>query len=616
EVQVLHGAVTCSDEGCVADAAVPTPLAPKYGWGEGRGAPEHAGDGDADKVLGVVPEASTDASIVAGSPGSFVRRTLSLLGGEKPQWQWKHRTGWKDYDRASSDKIEAAFQRGHPKARLKAGKKSSNPMEIFFADMLQHDAVTGNSRDVRRVGADPWWDRLKRYASSYVYAWDTGLPRTETLETAKARKKLIEAGGVSGGSSQQQVHYYSSGPLADVARSKVFQGFGTFLVALNAIWIAIELDNKDEKSSVGFQLVEHAFCALFSLEIAIRFAAYRRKWLCLKDRWFCFDTVLVLLVVLDSWLLPIAGILAGPEHGDAINGDFTVLRVARLLRLTRMARLLKTMPMMMTLLRGITTSIRPVSIAVGLLMIIIYIFSIIFRSLVSLNDPGGFLEREYFPSVTYTMLFLLLHGTFLDSVGTTGFHINREGGVFMLFVFLFYIFATSFLMLNMLIRVVCEMVSMVKSSEDEALAKVSLESRLCDIMEVYDADAKGALNQSEFDLFVTNIEVVQSLRHFDVDIKALITLADMMFSHVSPGNDADNFALGFDDIMSLAVRLKGNSACRVEDIVKMREFTKYRLQELEETLVSNNRMLEEHVVANPRRSQAGPAETVRSQALQ
>jgi hypothetical protein len=169
-------------------------------------------------------------------------------------------------------------------------------------------------------------------------------------------------------------------------------------------------------------------------------------------------------------------------------------------------------------------------------------------------------------------------------------------------------------MLNMLIGVVCEMVSQVKSSEDEALAKVALEGQLYDIMDVYDADGKGALKQCEFDLFVSNIEVVQSLRHFDVDVKALITLSEMMFSQVSPGGHTEEFTLGFDDIMSLAVRLKGNSACRVEDIVKLREFTKYRLQELEDTLLSNHRILEEHV--GPRRSHADPAETVRNSALQ
>jgi voltage-gated sodium channel len=537
--------------------------------------------------------------------GLYERKTSKRFEG--PHWQWKHRTGWRDYDQGPSDKIEEAFQKGHPKARLKAGKTGSNPMEVFFADMVQHDASTGNTRDVRRLGPSPWWQRLKRHALSHYYAWDTGLPRTETLETAKARRTYIELAGVGSVGLKfdaGQDLYHSSGLFTNVASSRIFQSCGTFLVALNAIWIAIELDNNDGPTSkVEFQVVENVFCFLFTMEIAIRFAAFKRKVLCIRDSWFCFDSLLVLPMVLDTWLLPLAGILVGNEDGGSVRGDLTVLRVARLLRLSRMIRVLKSMPMMMTLLRGITTSLRPVSIAVGLLLIIIYIFSVLFRSLV---DPGGFLEREYFPSVTYTMFFLLMHGTFLDSVGTKGFVINREGNYVLLFLFLIYIFMTSFLMLNMLIGVVCEMVSEVKHGEHEYLAKVTLQSELYDIMDVYDEDGNGTLNKFEFERFIRNVEVMQALHNFNVDIRGLRTLSEMMFSHVSPGDDV---ALGFDEIMSLAVRLKGTSACRVEDIVKLRDFTKHRLQTLEEHLMTNQRMLEERLrrsLSDPGYSRAPP----------
>merc|ERR1719277_2286188 len=149
------------------------------------------------------------------------------------------------------------------------------------------------------------------------------------------------------------------------------------------------------------------------------------------------------------------------------------------------------------------------------------------------------------------MLFLLMHGTFLDSVGSKGFEILREGGIHLLFFFLISIFLTSFLMLNMLIGVVCEMVSAVKHGEQEMLAKVSLRGSLYDIMEVYDSHGTGALNQSEFDLFIRNVEVMQALHQFDVDIKGLGTLGDMVYSRASTEGRAAEVALGFDDIMSL-----------------------------------------------------------------
>ncbi|CAK0838301.1 unnamed protein product [Prorocentrum cordatum] len=340
------------------------PQEPKHGWV----GPSNGGGGLVGSSS-LVP--SLAAAVTKPAASSSI---IGHVGGT--QWQWKHRDGWKNYDQAVSDKIEETFQRGHPKVRLKAGKKSSSPMEIFFADMVQHDASTGNTRDVRRVGPERWWMGVKRHVLSYYYAWDTGLPRTDTLENAKARKRRIEMDGVCSVFIPRDPvlsMYKSSGFSAAVVKNSLFQGFATALVALNTIWIAIDLDNNDgPRPNIGFQVVDHAFCALFSVEIAFRFAAYKKKKLCLKDAWFCFDAMTVLPSVVDNWLLPLAGALAGQERSGLFSSDLTVLRVVRLLRLTRMYRLIKSMPTMMTLLRGISTSIRPVSIAVCLLLIMIY----------------------------------------------------------------------------------------------------------------------------------------------------------------------------------------------------------------------------------------------------
>ena len=45
-----------------------------------------------------------------------------------------------------------------------------------------------------------------------------------------------------------------------------------------------------------FIVVENLFCVYFSVELAIRFAAFRYKRNCMKDSWFVFDSVLVALM--------------------------------------------------------------------------------------------------------------------------------------------------------------------------------------------------------------------------------------------------------------------------------------------------------------------------------
>ena len=52
-------------------------------------------------------------------------------------------------------------------------------------------------------------------------------------------------------------------------------------------------------------MVENLFCVYFTVELAIRFAAFRYKRNCMKDSWFVFDSVLVALMA--SWLHPFQG---------------------------------------------------------------------------------------------------------------------------------------------------------------------------------------------------------------------------------------------------------------------------------------------------------------------
>jgi len=219
---------------------------------------------------------------------------------------------------------------------------------------------------------------------------------------------------------------------------------------------------------------------------------------------------------------------------------------------------------------------------------LLYVFGIVFRSQV---EPLSYLESTYFASTPDAMLNLLLHGTFLDNVAVVTREIRDYDGMFLMTCFFLCIFLTSFTVLNMLIGVVCEMVSVVKQAENDRIAKSTLQAQLYDILQVYDADGSGTLKQSEFELFMGNVEVMQVLQLFDVDIKGLMTLTEMMFTDTSSKDGDDEVSLTFDEIMDLAVRLKGDNASRVEDIVQLRQFTKVRLQVLEDHLVTGQQTL-------------------------
>merc|ERR1719410_1742249 len=53
------------------------------------------------------------------------------------QWQWEHKSGFRDYKTDENEKIERHYRAGHTMVRLKSGKKGHVPMELFFEDMIQ-----------------------------------------------------------------------------------------------------------------------------------------------------------------------------------------------------------------------------------------------------------------------------------------------------------------------------------------------------------------------------------------------------------------------------------------------------------------------------------------------
>eukprot|EP00972_Heterocapsa_arctica_P035126 5171818-Heterocapsa_arctica.AAC.1 len=83
------------------------------------------------------------------------------------------------------------------------------------------------------------------------------------------------------------------GFFADLARNPLFEHITLVVIAFNALWMAIDMDNNDAtfivKATPVFQVVAHAFCLFFTVELSVRFLAFEKKGLFYKDWWFVFD---------------------------------------------------------------------------------------------------------------------------------------------------------------------------------------------------------------------------------------------------------------------------------------------------------------------------------------
>merc|ERR1711970_1154913 len=164
---------------------------------------------------------------------------------------------------------------------------------------------------------------------------------------------------------------------------------------------------------------------------------------------------MVAMMVVETWLFTLLIFLVMPDSAGG-GGNAGIMRLARLLRLSRMARmgkLLRVMPELMIMIKGMKAATRSVFFTLLLLIIIMYVFAIAFVQLADGTDVG----LSHFEAVPESMFTLLIYGVLLDNVG---FLTKALGGEYVLAsLFLLFILLAALTVMNMLVGVLCEVVS-------------------------------------------------------------------------------------------------------------------------------------------------------------
>lgn len=361
--------------------------------------------------------------------------------------------------------------------------------------------------------------------------------------------------------------YKTSGFFQHVARNPHFEHVALAVIALNAIWIAVDADYNEETvlmdSHPVFQVGEHLFCTYFTVEWIFRFGAFKSKLRGFRDRWFFFDTILVVLMIFETWLMTVVMVMSGYDSGNAL-GDASILRLLRLLRISRMARmakLLRAFPEIMILIKGMSVAMRAVNSTLILLIIIMYVFAIGFTQM----TRGMPLGDQYFSSVATSMKSLLLHGTFLEDIPDLA-NAMVEENILIFFVMIFYVLLATLTVMNMLVGVLVEVVSVVAAVEKEQLVVNYVRQQLQSLWDYggLDTSGDGLMQKDEFENLLENPEASRCLSDVGVDVVGLVDFAEFIF------RDEE---LTFGDFVELVLTLRGSNTATVKDMVDMRKFT-------------------------------------------
>ena len=260
-----------------------------------------------------------------------------------------------------------------------------------------------------------------------------------------------------------------------VARHPCFERMSLFMIYLNAVWIAVDIEFNDSavvfEAAPVFVLMEIVFLLYFSSEFVVRYMAHASFRSAVKDSWLIFDFLLVLLMVLETWLVPLVAILIEGTGGgaSAVGRSATVLRVARILRVLRTARIVRVaryMPELMILIKGLVVAARSVFFTMVLLLLITYVFSIAFLQL-SQAYSSELLMDKYFPTMPESVLTLIVHCIMPDQ--KEFFDEVKGENWFLGALVIIFVLVGSYIVMNMLVGILVEAVQTVATMEHEQI---------------------------------------------------------------------------------------------------------------------------------------------------
>lgn len=253
-----------------------------------------------------------------------------------------------------------------------------------------------------------------------------------------------------------------------------------------------------------------------------------------------------------------------------------------------MVRLLRAVPELLFLVKGIVAATRSVIFTLALLLILLYVFAIALRQLTD-GSPVGESRFTTVPSSMYT---LLIDACLMDSLGTLVRALEKDNLLGVL-VFWIFVLLSSCTVMNMLIGVVCEVVSSVASTEKEALMVDLVRTHIKPLFDMVDesGDSNGLISKDEFLGILNNERAVELLEDVGVDVLFLVDQSDTIFQEEwtsiagASGSPAATRELTFEDLMEIIMELRGSNFATVKHIVELRRHLLSALTQTHQTLM-------------------------------
>lgn len=373
-----------------------------------------------------------------------------------------------------------------------------------------------------------------------------------------------------------------------IVHSRVFDSAIAFVIILNAIYIGVESDAADEEAGkLAWYLCEVFFTLFFLAELVFRIVAAKTLRICISNSWHVFDTCLVVLSCVDSFILTF---ISWNSQLDSVR----LLRLVRLLRVARLFRLFRFFRTLWTLVAGIVEAMITLLWTWVLYGMLVYLFSIVAARAIGKGDAT---MDEYFGTVPKSMFTLFQITTTEDWVSISRSAMSTQPWTCAFFVL--YLYVTTFAAMNVVVAVIVENTldqAGAQRAKFEQKAKESKENAAATIYKAFcaaDVDSNGTVTKEEFIEGIQNEETAKCLHQIGIDVRQAEHLFSLLDYDESGALDVDEFVGG---MMKAVGPARARDVLAIEcDGLRVEKKVKAKLQALRQQADMNMTSVEEGV---------------------
>lgn len=248
------------------------------------------------------------------------------------------------------------------------------------------------------------------------------------------------------------------------------------IILVNVMVIGLEMDLAEDKKGYDrapvWICLEWLFALIFMGEVAIKVHYMRMEWFH-KDIWSFLCLGIAVMAFVDIAIL-------SPLKVNGLR-MFSLARIINLLRLKRIIEQWKALKELKAVMKGMMHTLASMGWAVGVLVLIIYVFSIWTTTLIGYQDhftdmirlTNGWSADDYFGGVGRSM-WTLVQVLTRDSWSSGLVRQVLEGAWYMMVFFAVFMFLTTYGVMNLIISVIVEQ-TLSTQSKNEGRMKASEE---------------------------------------------------------------------------------------------------------------------------------------------